>query len=150
MEEDAVREAQLLRPSIEPSQTEMSSSVQEFEAVASGTAEKPGKAGGEEAEHSHSGPDPTFYHDGDCTVLVMEMLDERQDAVKNGQTWKDTPYALVKGKIWTVEEQKVFVYAVLGKGDCFYLTIASLCIRHGVMVQRIHFELCCQAHMVKD
>ena len=54
----------------------------------------------------------------------MEMLDVNQDAVMDGKVWNDLPYAVVKGKIGTVEEQELFVHSVLGQGDSVFLVLA--------------------------
>ena len=83
---------------------EMSSTVQGRQGVASGTAEKPGKAGGEaEPLFSEIRPDPTFL--GVCTVLQMVMIDEGHDAVIDRHAWNDKPYAEVRGEIGTVVEE---------------------------------------------
>ena len=50
----------------------------------------------------------------------MEMLDATQHAVMHGKVWNDSPYAVVKGKIGTVEEHELFVHAVLGN-ETYYL-----------------------------
>ena len=42
------------------------------------------------------------------------------------------------------------VKMVKSNKDCFYLALAMFCLRSGVMVQRIHFELWCKTHILID
>ena len=125
---DAIREAKLFRPAPHSGDA-MSSAVHDERrrkrgdhGDGDGGSVRISKQARKQLEQLHSGPESDVF--GVSILLNMEMLDVNQDAVMDGRAWNDSPYAVVKGKIGTVEEQRLFVHSVLGQGDCLYLALA--------------------------